>query len=342
MCVGKRETIGWLLGLSLSVMLLNTTQAIAGQTSSWAEQMFEKRSHDFGVVARASDVNYRFKITNPLETPVHIASVRTTCGCSAAQPSQNTLASGETAYIEVKMNTLRFTRRKDSNLVVTFDTPYYAEIYLPITAYIRTDVVLDPGSAAFGAVDQGSESERKISVAYAGRNEWTIKEVRTQNEFVQARVVETFRGGGRVNYDLYVTLKPTAPAGALRQQITLVTDDQNNPYVPVLVEAKVEADITVTPAVVSLGMLQPGQSKTVNIVVKAKKPFEIEKIEADSDQPVFHARLPKSSQMVHLFPLTVTSPNTPGTFTQTFTLTIVGHPNPVTFKAYGKILEPGT
>ena len=125
----------------LAAGFLPTAQA---QELTWAEKMFEKRSHDFGVVARGADVRYRLKITNIYKETVHISNVRTTCGCTAAAPSKSTLASRESAFIEVTMDTRRFKRRKDSNVIVTFDQPLYAEVRIPITAYIRTDVVLTP------------------------------------------------------------------------------------------------------------------------------------------------------------------------------------------------------
>ena len=149
------------------------------QELSWAQKMFEKQKHDFGVVARGADVKYRFKLTNLYRDPVHIANIRTTCGCSAAKPSRYTFNSLEEAYIEVTMDTRKFMRRKDSNLIVTFDAPLYAQVQIPITAYIRTDVVLEPGAFNFGAVEQGTLKQKKIVIQYAGRSDWKIKEVKT-------------------------------------------------------------------------------------------------------------------------------------------------------------------
>ena len=47
-----------LLGLAV---LLWSAQANA-QNSDWAEKMFEKTNHDFGVVARGADARYRLSI----------------------------------------------------------------------------------------------------------------------------------------------------------------------------------------------------------------------------------------------------------------------------------------
>lgn len=320
----------------LSCLLVPAPPAAQGQ--EWAEKMFESQKVDFGVVARGADAVRRLKLKNIYKETVHISNVRTTCGCSAAEPSQTTLESRDEAYIQISMDTRKFTRRKDSNVIVTIDAPYYAEVRIPVTAYIRTDVVLTPGRANFGPVEIGTGAQRKLTVSYAGRANWSIQSVESKNPHVKAQAVETARSDGRVTYDLVVELDKSAPVGKLREQITLITDDSNSPRVPVLVEATVEPDITVTPAKVSLGLLIPGQEKRVSVVLRGRRPFAIEKIEADSDTGAFRVRLPKDKRIVHVLPLTVTPPGDPGSFSESFTVTIADRDQPVTFEASGKIV----
>ena len=97
------------------------------------------------------------------------------------------------------MNTDRFVRRKDTNLIVTFDRPYYARVTIPITAYIRTDVVVTPGAAAFGAVEQGKTAQRDIAIAYAGRGDWKIKRLKIDSKHLVAKFVQTGRNEGQGN-----------------------------------------------------------------------------------------------------------------------------------------------
>jgi Protein of unknown function (DUF1573) len=307
------------------------------QQSNWAEKMFEKLDHDFGVVARGADAKYRLVLTNKYAQPVHIASVRTSCGCTAAKPSKDTLASLETAYVEITMDTKKFTLQKDSSVTVVIDQPLYAEVRIPVKAYIRTDVVLTPGGAEFGAITRGADAERKIAVAYAGRDNWTIKDVVSKSPNVVAKAVETGRGSGRVNYELQVTVKGNAPAGDMRELITLVTDDAGNPNIPVLVEARIENEYTVSPELVSFGTVAPGERKTVNVVVRGKKPFMIEKIESDKTAGTFEVRLPQDARPIHVLPLTVIAPKEQGPLADEFTLTISGVEEPVTFKVACKV-----
>ncbi len=309
----------------------------AAPAQEWAQKMFEETSYDFGKVARGADVSHRFKITNKYKETVHISNVRTTCGCSIPkQPETKTLKSLESTYVEVELNTRKFTHEKTSNLIVTFDQPFFAEVKIPLKAYIRTDVVLTPGGANFGAVDLGAGANMTIDVAYAGRNNWTLKDVKIADANLDAKIKEVSRAGGQVRYQIELSLKPTVPQGSLREQVMLVTDDVN-PYVPLLVTARVEADITVATPDVSLGTVTPGSDKTVNVVIRGKKPFSINKVECESDKELFKVRLPESERTVHIIPLTFTPPKDPGPFSEEFTVTIAGRPEPVTFKAHGTI-----
>ncbi len=317
--------------------------AFAAQSASaqdWAKKMFEETSYDFGKVARGADVSHRFKITNKYKETVHISNVRTTCGCSIAEkPEVTTLGSLESTYVEVSLNTRKFTHQKESNLVVTFDKPFFAEVTIPLKAYIRTDVVLKPGGANFGAVDLGAGDKMSINVAYAGRDNWQLKDIKMANEHLDAKITEVSRGNGRVNYRIEMYLKPSAPLGALREQVMLVTDDAD-PYVPMLVTARVEADITVATPDVAMGVVYPGNEKTVNVVIRGKKPFSIDKVECESERELFKVRLPQAPKTVHIIPLTFSPPEDPGPFSETFTVTIAGRSEPVTFKAHGTIGSP--
>ncbi len=323
--------------LLMGLAVLTWGSSANAQSLGWAEKMFDKLDHDFGVVARGADAKYRLKITNLYAMPVHIVSVTTSCGCTAAKPSKDTLASREVAYIEITMNTQKFTHQKDSSVTVVIDQPQSAEVRIPIHAYIRTDVVLSPGGAEFGAVAKGADSVRKIAVAYAGRGSWKVKDVVSKNPNLTAKVVETRRDATNVNYDLQVTMKASMPLGEFRDQLTIITDDAGNPYIPVLVEGRVEAEYSVSPEVVTFGTVNAGEKKTMNIVVRSKKPFMIEKIESEKTQGMFEVRLPREAKAIHIVPLTLIAPNEAGTLDELFTVTVSDSPEPITFKALAKV-----
>jgi hypothetical protein len=321
-----------------SAMLAAGAGAYA-QDPQWAAKMFDKLDQDFGVVPSGADLKYRLKITNKYQQTVHIAGVASSCGCTAAKPARDTLASEESTYLEISMDTRRFVHLKETFLTVTFDQPLFAQVRIPVKAFINPDVLLNPGAAEFGGIPKGAEALRRIAITYVWRGK-SIRDAVCKNPNVLPKLVEVRRDAAAVHYELHVTIKATAPLGELREQVTLVTDDPANPSIPVLVEARVEADYAVSPEVVSFGALAPGERKTINIVVRGKKAFTIEKIESEKSAGTFEVRLPKETKPIHVLPLTINAPKEPGSLTEEFTVTIGGSSEPVTFKAYAKIVSP--
>ena len=316
-----------------------TTASGFAQSTPWAAKMFDTQRVDFGVIATGSDAKKLIRIRNLYRETIHISKVDTTCGCSAAKPSRRILGSREEAFIEVTMNTRKFKRRKDSNLIVEFSQPVYGKVTIPITAYIRTDVVLSPGCADFAAVDYGQPAHRRIDIEYAGRNDWRIQEVRVNNPYVVAQVSEKSRRNGKISYTLDVRLQPGLKTGRIRELITLVTDDASNPFVPVLVEGVVEADITVTNSVVALGMMVPGQEKKAQLVLRGKRPFEIEVIECETECDALQFRRPTTQKLIHVIPLTFKAPGVAGQFDRRFLITVAGRPEPLEFSISAMIQQ---
>lgn len=314
------------------------------QELNWAQKMFEHQKIDFGVVARGAECVTRLKVKNIYQETIHFRSVTTSCGCSAAKPSANQVGSGEEAYIEISMDTKRFMRQKDSAALITLAEPtkgLVQEVRIPLSVYIRTDVVLTPGLVNFGVVDEATSAERKISVAYAGRSDWQILEVRSPRPYITATAVLVGRpGNGLVNYDLIVKLAPEAPVGVHRELLTIISDDAANPEVPLPLEARVESEYTVQPDLLALGALAIGQTKTFNLVVRGRKPFRIEKIESSKAIDLFKVVLSDAEKQVHVLPVTFTAPGTPGEIDELFTINVAGRAEPLTFRAKGRVIVP--
>lgn len=312
---------------------------------NWGSKMFDRQTVEFGTVAKGAETKLRIKVRNVYQEMIQISSVNTSCACFKATvvDGVNQIPSGQSAEIEISVNTLNYQRKRDATLTVSLYEPTKrasAEVRLPLHAYIRTDVVFTPGAVNFGSVDYGSGTKQLVKIAYAGRADWQIRDVQSSNGHLVTQVKETSRGNGLVNYDLYVELKPDAPLGTLRDQLTLITNDGNSPQVPLTVYGSVEADITLVTNTLDFSELTPGESKTKPLVIRAKKPITIEKIEREKADESFRVKLPEDARQVHSLPITLVAPNEPGAFDEVFTVTISGRTEPLTFRAKGKINSP--
>lgn len=94
------------LSAALACLAVFSAPAIAG-----AEPFFEQSSHDFGSVPRGPLLSHYYRFTNTGSVPVHIGSVRVSCGCVAASVLQDELAPGQSTAIYATMDTRRLCRR---------------------------------------------------------------------------------------------------------------------------------------------------------------------------------------------------------------------------------------
>lgn len=318
------------------------TQEAPQPKLTWADKMFSNLNHDFGGVARGAEVRHSIQITNSNVETVTITDVQSSCLCVRPEVVKRSIASRETTTLDLELDTLAFYGKRDATITVTmtFDNSNFTEVRIPVKAYIRRDVVIQPSSVEFGMVTPRETATQKIQINYAGRESWTIREVRVPNPLISTELNLLRRSGGFVDYELVVKLNAGVTEEGLQEQLVLVTDDANNTHIPLIVRGQVATEFQITPEVVKLGSMQVGVETKVSFAVKGRKPFLIEKVESDSNRECFKVNLPPAERPIHVVNMTVTPPDQPGPFEEGFTLTIAGRSAPLTFRAVGTIEAP--
>ncbi len=298
------RTYGW-----VAFAIWSVCQGAAAQ--EWAVKMFAVTSHDFGVVARGAKAEFDFVVQNIYEEDVHIASVRSSCGCTQPKILKDSLKTWEKSAIRAMIDTRSFLGRKDATLTVTLDRPFPAEVQLHVYVYIRGDVVVQPGVINFGTVAAGIGAVQKARISYAGRPDWQVLRVESANPHLTAEIVETERGPAGIKYDLTARLKPEAPAGYIQDHLVLVTNDYqaSTARVPVPVEGIVGSAISVRPSVLMMAT-ETGAPVTRQMVVQGREPFRI--VEIVADDPRVRAAPSAESKSLHIIGVTFTGSTTTG------------------------------
>ncbi len=283
----------------------------------WAKKMFKEFSHDFGTVAKDAKIEHEFVLKNIYLEDVHITGVRSSCGCTIPTIKNDLLKTYEKGAIVAKFNTRSFRGNRGATLTVTFDKPFYGQVQLHVKGNIRSDVSINPGSVQLGPVDHGETVARKVSIKYYGGSSWKIVGVKSANPHITAEVVEASRRRGQVRYDLLVRLDREAPVGYIKDHLMLVTNDSRSSRIPVLVEGRVEAAVTISPASLFMGVVEPGKRVTKKLVVKGKKPFRILSIRCDDESFEFGPVDNQVAKLVHLVPVTFVAGENAGKVNQT-------------------------
>lgn len=271
----------------------------------WAEKMFKEKMHDFGTVSRNAKTEHAFVIENCFEEDVHIASVRSSCGCTKPVISKSTLKSWEKGEIVAQFNTKSFLGHKNASITVVIDRPYYAEVTLLVSGKIRSDIVVEPGEVNFGDVDVGVSKAIDLKISYAGRSDWAVKDVRGDSDNLEVRLSSATRKGQIVSYVMNIRLKETIPVGELQEEITVVTNDLTESTFSLPVQARVIPPISITPKLVSVGDVKSGQQVQQKLLVRGKKPFSI--VGIDCDDTRFTFTIPQGDKSIQVIPMTFTS-----------------------------------
>jgi hypothetical protein len=210
---------------------------------------------------------------------------------------------------------------------------------LKISANSRTDIVLNPGSVNFGNVQTGKKATQTIDVEYAGQLDWKVNEVNTNDGPFEASLKELYRKPGKVGYQVAVTLKEDAPPGTLRHEFFLKTNDPASKAVPVVVEANLQAALSVSPEKVLLGSdVKVGDEITRRVVVRGVKSFRVLDVEGTGEGLEMASKLSDKAAQAQTLVFKC-KPDKDGDFKKTLLIKTDLQDKPVTVLIEGKV-EP--
>jgi hypothetical protein len=298
-----------MFGKSAFALILVLGASSPGVGQEWAQRMFQTTSHNFGTVARSARADFEFVLTNLYMEDVHVADARASCSCTEVSIRNPWLKTYERGAIVANFNTRAFTGQRGATITVTIDRPYPATVQLQVGGYIRDDVVFEPSGVDLGTVERGNGVERTVTVNYTGQNSnWQVLGVRSPNPNITADVYQTYRYWGQASYTLRVRLNRDTPNGYIKDHLVLLTSDSSAPQIPLEIEGWVRPAVTVSPASLFIGELQPGQQVTRQLVVQAKTPFRVLSVTGSQNLKVSTAaNVSQEARPVHVIPVTITT-----------------------------------
>jgi RNA polymerase sigma factor (sigma-70 family) len=129
--------------------------------------LFPHLEHDFGTVARGTQLRHRFPMKNTGKVPIEITNVRHSAGCVTASVSAHILAPGQEEWLDVTLDASRFLGKK--TVTIHVQVAGKAVIQLRVSAESGEDLptsqtTVSPGSVNFGTIRVGDEVIRRVVV----------------------------------------------------------------------------------------------------------------------------------------------------------------------------------
>lgn len=267
------------LFLTTIFTILMASPALAG---TWADALFSGHSHDFGVVARGPTLSHSFRVTNTTGQPVHLASLRVSCGCTSAAAQTADLAPGQSTDLVVTMDTRRFYGHKAVTVYVQFDRPNWEEVRLTVSANSRDEIALAPESLTFGSIVHGSNPTRTTTLTVHGTGTHLVS-VQSQSNYVQLAARNIRHTETELVYELTATLRPDTPIGKWYTDIWLTMSGPTAQRLRLPVSVEVTPALQLSASSLSFGAIEPSQKTEKRIIVRGPQPFRITGVEGTDD-----------------------------------------------------------
>ena len=298
------------------VFVASTSQSANGQ--AWLRKMFKNQTtHDFGDVQLGEVPEHRFQFENVFNETFHIQSINSSCGCTKATATKTTLKTWEKGEIVCKFDSPAVgTGTKQATITVKFDRPYIAEIQLSVKGNIVTGLSLNPKSIDFGQVVENDLPERTVQLRSSGNPNFKIRDVKSVFKHISVRVEKTAANNGIVNYNIITSLKDSVPKGFIQDTLYLVVEEGRNydgsprlKQVPLPFNAKVTSALQLSPDVLTLGPLSPGEVIKKNVFLKSDKPFYVSDVRCQSE--AFSVKATSKPKKMHIVEVSYTAGDKP-------------------------------
>ena len=206
------------------LVLLAAALTLSAAASAPAPRIqFDQSSFDFGTMFQEESVGHEFVVRNTGDAPLKIDKVTTSCGCTAALPTEQEIATGKTAAIKVTFRSGRMRDRVTKYIYVESSDPLQPRATLTITGIVKREVEVTPSSVVFGNVKIGEVVERAVLIRPVDVKSFRILDVKSEHKAVHVDRPEAIKDkqGG---YRLRVRLGPLSQPERVYTTILVHTD----------------------------------------------------------------------------------------------------------------------
>lgn len=193
--------------------------------------IFDNEKIDFGRAKQGAELTHKFSFENAGGSLLAIEKIRTSCGCTAALASKESLKPGEKGNIEVTFNTRGYSGEVSKYVYVYTNDPGNPRVMLSVSAHIEVPpgpkIKLDRTSEDIGLVIEGDAIQSGLEIKNTGELELDVefshKDARFFHDGKEIKKSLKIASGKQIYVDIKVGTP--AQAGSIREYILLKTND---------------------------------------------------------------------------------------------------------------------
>ncbi len=230
------------------------------------EIFFENPDFNFGKVYRGNKVDHVFKLENHGNETLEIKKVKSSCGCTAAILSHNTILPGNTGEIKATFNSGSYNGKFKKTIAVLSNDPDTPSHKLTISGEVIEEISIKPRRINFGSLRADNQTDKTVKVSIKSQSgpDFKIIKVTPSKPFIEASVTADQNG----EYTIVATLKDYHNIGRFSGKILLDTNSAKQPQASIVFYGVIEGDITINQKRIYYGTVPAGKEITKKLFVK--------------------------------------------------------------------------
>lgn len=202
---------------------------------------------DFGTVRHLEKPEFVLVVSNEGSAELRLTNVRSSCGCTIAQPTKYALAPGESTTVKVVFDTKGKQDAVSSQVTIASNDPAAPEVVFKVSGNVRRLVRVDPiHGILFRVVEPTEVSTQTVKLVnqQAQPMRPTIRELPSDRFAVELREIRQGQ-----EYDLVVTTRPPLSRGAPADTVDILTGLDEEPVIPIAMAVNMVDRVNFSPPV---------------------------------------------------------------------------------------------
>ncbi|GEM_PF-5246606 len=259
------------------------TSPVSGQASI----VFKHQNFDFGDRISGDRLTHRFSFKNAGDVTLIIEKIDSTCSCTAAVTTSETIHPGRTGSIEVIFETGMRKGPSEQNIMVYSNDPVSPVVTLILKANLLVYLEADPSDLNLGRILPGKTIEKRIHLGGIDIDDVSIDHISIPNRDVDLAstvLVDDLRAQKQPSIEICYSLDGSKmPPGRFRSNLRIECSGSRIPFIEVGLTGEIVPPVSATPSQIELARsdLSSGKVVYVSIASNNEIAFSIESVQCD-------------------------------------------------------------
>lgn len=262
----------------LAIVVTAGLAGVAAAQGPAPRLVLSQPSWNFGEVWHGEKPSLRLTLRNAGEAELVLSEVKSTCGCTVAQPDRMRIPPGESTNIPVVFDTNGKQGEVGSKVIIKSNDPARAEVQFDIKGHVKRTLFTKPiGGLVLRSLEQKPGLTGRCRLENQLSQPLQLEVLSKDAAFLDVELVETAPG---LTWDLVGRTNRALSPGTYRGNIVLRTSSPRDPNVTVPFQVVILGLVEAQPPAIYLKPDDPKtsdkpDSRTVTLRYYGKEKFEI-------------------------------------------------------------------